>query len=66
MHTKGSENMCAKMGRPKIDNPKNERIMIRATKEDKQLLEDCCEKTGMTQHDVVMKGIKMVYENIKK
>lgn len=58
--------MCAKMGRPKSDNPKSERIMIRATKDDMQLLEDCCEKTGMTQYDVVMKGIKMVYENIKK
>ena len=57
--------MCAKMGRP-TDNPKSERIMIRATKDDKQLLEDCCEKTGMTQYEVVMKGIKMVYENIKK
>lgn len=57
--------MCAKMGRP-TQNPKDEQIKIRATKDDKQLLEKCCELSGSTQYDVIMKGIKMVYENIKK
>ena len=57
--------MCAKMGRP-TENPKSERIMIRATKDDKELLEKCCELLGMTQYEVVMKGIQMVYENTKK
>ena len=58
--------MCAKMGRPISQNPKAERIMIRATKDDKELLEKCCELLGMTQYEVVMKGIQMVYESIKK
>ena len=63
---KGGENkMCAKMGRP-TTNPKTEYIRIRATSEDKELLDECCELLGMTQYEVVMKGIQMVYETTKK
>ena len=58
--------MSSRIGRPKIDNPKSEQIKIRATKEDKLLLEKCCESTGMTQYDIVMTGIKKVYEENKK
>lgn len=53
------------MGRP-TDNPKTEQIKIRATKEDKKLLENCCEKLNKTQYDVIMIGIKSVYDEIKK
>ena len=55
--------MSPRTGRPKIENPKSEQIKIRATKEDKQLLDDCCIKTGMTQYEV---GIKKVYEESEK
>ena len=58
--------MCAKMGRPVSENPKSERIMIRATRNDRELLEECCKLTNSSQHDVIMKGIQMVYENEKK
>ena len=58
--------MCAKMGRPKSENPKCERIILRATKAEKELLEKCCELSGMTQAEVVIKGIRMVYDDIKK
>lgn len=58
--------MSPRTGRPKIDNPKSEQIKIRATKEDKELLENCCRKLNKTQYDVVMTGIKKVYEEIKK
>ena len=54
-----------KMGRP-TDNPKTEQIKIRATKEDKKLLENCCEKLNKTQYDVIMTGIKSVYDEIEK
>ena len=57
--------MCAKMGRP-TDDPKNERINVRVTKDDKKLLEECCKILGQTQHDVIMNGISLVYESIKK
>ena len=57
--------MCAKMGRP-TENPKNEQIKIRATKNDRILLEECCKLLGKTQYDVVMEGIRLVYEKAKK
>lgn len=54
-----------KMGRP-TDNPKNDIIKIRATKDDREKLLFCCEKTGKTQYDVVMDGIDKVYTELKK
>ncbi len=58
--------MSPRTGRPKVDNPKSEQIKIRATKEDKKLLEECCEQLNQTQYEVVMNGIKMVYAQTKK
>lgn len=52
-------------GRP-TNNPKNDVIKIRATKQDRELLTECCEKLNQTQYEVVMNGIKMVYEKIEK
>lgn len=57
--------MCAKMGRP-TENPKTEQIKIRATKFDRNLLDECCKLLGKTQYEVIMEGIKLVYENAKK
>jgi hypothetical protein len=53
-------------GRPKADNPKNNIIKIRATKSDREKLLYCCEKTGMTQYEVVMMGIDTVYKELKE
>lgn len=53
------------MGRP-TTNPMTERISIRATKEDKELLEKCCKESGMTQHNVIMEGVRLVYSKAKK
>lgn len=58
--------MSSRIGRPPIDNPKSEQIKIRATKEDKELLEKCCREFEKTQYDVVMEGIKKVYKELKK
>ena len=58
--------MPKKIGRPRSENPKSEQIKIRATKDDKILLEKCCEKLNKTQYDVVMSGIKKVYAETKK
>lgn len=57
--------MSPRTGRP-TENPKNEIIKIRATKEDRDKLLYCCEKTGMTQYEVVMKGIDTVYNELKE
>ena len=53
-----------KMGRP-TDDPKNDIIKIRATKGDKAKLLYCCEKTGMTQYEIVMRGIEKAYTELK-
>lgn len=58
--------MSPRTGRPKSDNPKSEQIKIRATKQDKTLLEKCCKITGKTQYEVVMDGIKKVYAENEK
>lgn len=57
--------MSPRTGRPKSDNSKHHEIKVRATKEDREKLLYCCEKTGMTQYEVVMKGIDMVYNKIR-
>lgn len=57
--------MSPRTGRP-TNNPKTEQIKIRATKEDKELLEECCEKLNQTQYEVVMNGIKKMHADIKK
>ena len=57
--------MCAKMGRP-TENPKDVYINVRVTKDDKQLLLECCKLMESSQYDVVMKGIRQVYQDIKK
>ena len=61
---KGGDRVSPRTGRP-TDNPKHEVIKIRATKEDREKLLFCCEKTGMTQYEVVMKGIDTVYNEIR-
>ena len=53
--------MSPRTGRPKSVNPKSEQIKIRATREDKKLLENCCEELKRTQYEVIMDGIKRVY-----
>jgi len=58
--------MSPRTGRPKIDNPKSEQIKIRATKEDKALLEECCIRLNQTQYEVIMNGIEKVYAETKK
>ena len=57
--------MSAKMGRP-TDNPKNEIIKVRATKDDREKLLYCCEQAGKTQYEIVMLGIDKVYNELKK
>ena len=58
--------MSPRTGRPKSANPKSEQIKIRATKNDKMLLDECCRMTAKTQYEVIMDGIKKVYAESKK
>lgn len=57
--------MSPRTGRP-TTNPKTEEIKIRATREDKELLKECCKELHQTQYEVVMQGIRLVHSEIKK
>lgn len=57
--------MSPRTGRPKSENSKHYEIKVRATKEDREKLLYCCEKTGMTQYEVVIQGIDAVYNKIR-
>lgn len=54
-----------KMGRP-TNNPKNEELKIRISKEDKEKLEYCINHTNKSKSEIVRDGIDMVYNNLKK
>ena len=56
--------MAPRTGRP-TENPKHDVIKIRATKEDREKLLYCCRETGLTQYEVVMRGINKVYNEIR-
>lgn len=55
--------MSPRTGRP-TENPKNEIIKVRATKDDREKLLYCCEQTGKTQYEIVMLGIDKVYNEL--
>ena len=52
-------NSPKKRGRPKESNPRNKRFEIRMTQEQEELLAECSEKAGITQTDVILKGIEL-------
>lgn len=50
--------MVAKMGRPPVENPKDERITVRIDKETSEILRKCCEKEHVDKAEAVRRGIK--------
>ena len=54
-----------KMGRP-TDSPKEYRKSYRLSSDDMQKLKACMENTGMTETDIIRKGIDKVYQEAKK
>lgn len=57
--------MVAKMGRP-TDNPKIIQTRIRMTKDEADILKECADILGVTKTEVIIRGIRQVYANIKK
>lgn len=55
-----------KMGRPKSENPRNESLNIRLTKQEAELIRECAEKLDMSRTDTIMLGIQMVYDSFNK
>lgn len=54
-----------KMGRPVIDEPKTEKIGIRISKLDLERLEYCSKTLNDTRANIIVKGIRKLYEELK-
>lgn len=53
-------------GRPPSKDPKRNDTRIRLTDSEREKLEFCSNKTGMTKADIIRKGIDLVYEEVKE
>lgn len=54
--------MTAKMGRPKVDNPKDIRYSIRIDAETEKKLQAYCEKHNITKGQAFRKGIELLLD----
>lgn len=52
-----------KIGRP-TDNPRTEKIGIRISKKELEMLNVCAEKKQTTRANIIVEGIKKVYEEL--
>ncbi len=57
--------MSPRTGRP-TSNKKTERLEIRLAPNEAKLLEECAEKMGTSKTDIIMKGIRLVKEELDK
>ena len=58
--------MSPRTGRPKVDNPKDIQLKIRADKQTIDDLDFCCEKLDKTRSDVIRLGIQKVKAEVEK
>lgn len=58
--------MCPRTGRPKIDNPKSERITVRFGAESLDTLNKYCEQEQIEKAEAVRRGIEKLKSDIKK
>jgi len=58
--------MSPRTGRPKIDNPKSERITVRLDNESSMILNEYCKQKGVEKADAVRIGISKLKSDIKK
>lgn len=62
---KRGEKMSPRTGRPTND-PKKNRVDLRLSDKDIEILEYCCKQTGLSKADIIRKGLYEVYQQIKK
>lgn len=55
-----------KMGRPKIDNPKDLKVTVRLDAEDAAKLEENAQAYSETQAESLRRGIRTLNEKLKK
>lgn len=58
--------MSPRNGRPPSDNPKANRKSYRLSDDDMEKLRFCVENTGMTETNIIRKGIDLVYNELKE
>ncbi len=58
--------MSPRTGRPKIDNPKSERITIRLNEERVSILQQYCEQEQIEKAEAIRRGIDKLKVDIKK
>ena len=58
--------MCAKMGRPKIDNPKSTKLSVRIDNKTLAKLDFVAETNSVTRVEALRQGIDFLYKYIKK
>lgn len=57
--------MSPRTGRP-TDNPRPNKISIRISDEDKETLENYCDKKSVNKTEAISRGIKKLGEDIKE
>lgn len=58
--------MSPRTGRPKVENPKDIQLKIRADKQTITDLDFCCEKLSKTRSDVIRMGIQRIKAEVEK
>lgn len=58
--------MTAKIGRPKVDSPKNIRYSIRLDEETEQKLKEYCEMESISKGEAIRRGILLLVKSKKK
>lgn len=58
--------MSPRTGRPKIDNPKSERITVRLDNEKVAILKEYCDQEQIERGEAIRRGIEKLKVDIKK
>lgn len=52
--------MSPRTGRPPIQNPKTDRVTVRLTDYQQQVLADCAERFGTSKADIICRGLSLM------
>lgn len=63
---KGGEHLCAKMGRPKSENPKGTQLGVRLDDETLAKVDEMAKAHSLTRVQVIRQGIECLYRHVKK
>ena len=58
--------MSPRTGRPKIENPKSERITVRLDKDSSETLDKSCKQEQVEKAEAIRRGISKLKSDIKK